>query len=369
MKVLITGADGFIGQNLQVLLSERADIEILRFTLENSPTELSVLVGQADFIFHLAGVNRPETSEEFKQGNTDLTKILCDALKLSGRAVPVIYTSSIQAENDNPYGISKRDAEQVLLDYQTESGAKAYVFRLPNVFGKWSRPNYNSVVATFCHNISRGLPIQVNDRSSIVKLVYIDDVIESFIRLMDGNGVDRDGCCQIEPCYSVTVGEIADRIHAFKTSRETLTIDNVGTGFIRALYATYISYLSPQDFTYEIVSHVDPRGSFAEVLKTQDSGQFSFFTAHPGVTRGGHYHHTKNEKFLVVKGQARFGFRHVVSDEVFEVNTSSEKLQIVETVPGWSHDITNTGDDEMIVMLWANEVFDPENPDTIYHKV
>ncbi len=368
MKVLITGANGFLGQNLQVHLSERTDIEILSFTLENSLTELPDLVGQADFIFHLAGINRPENPDEFKQGNTDLTRLLCDALLLSGRAIPVIYSSSIQAENDSLYGTSKRDAEEILLDYQVRTEARVHIFRLPNVFGKWSRPNYNSVVSTFCHNISLGLPIQVNDRSSIVKLVYVDDVVDRFISLMDG-AFDGESYCQIEPCYSVTVGEIADRIYAFKASRETLTIDNVGTGFVRALYATYVSYLSPQDFTYDIISHTDPRGSFAEVLKTQDSGQFSFFTAHPGVTRGGHYHHTKNEKFLVVKGQARFGFRHIISGEVFEMNISSEKLQVVETVPGWSHDITNTGDDEMIVMLWANEVFDPENPDTIYHKV
>ncbi len=361
MKVLITGANGFVGKNLIAHLSERKDVEIVTFTRHNTVAQLPSLLAGVDFVFHLAGVNRPQSPEEFKEGNTDLTLALCDAIKASGKPIPVLYTSSTQADRDNPYGASKLAAEQVLQALQLNHGSKVQVLRLPNVFGKWARPDYNSAVATFCHNITRGLPIQVNDRQALINLVYIDDVIECFIRAME---VDSDSHAQVHPVYSITVGALADQLHAFRDSRETMISEAVGTGLVRALYSTYVSYLPVEQFTYELVKHGDPRGVFVEMLKTKDSGQFSYFTAHPGVTRGGHYHHSKTEKFLVIKGKACFRFRHIVSGEFYELFTDGEQPRVVETVPGWTHDITNVGGDEMIVMLWANEIFDRERPDT-----
>lgn len=363
MKVLVTGAKGFIGRNLIAHLDERQDIEVLLFTRDNSETALEDLVMETDFVFHLAGVNRPQDSQEFQVDNTDLTCALCKAVEASGRPIPILYTSSMQAVIDNPYGISKLAGEDLLKDLSTRQGLKVYLFRLPNIFGKWARPNYNSVVATFCYNISRDLPIKINDPQAGITLMYIDDLIAQFIATMDGQvGGDSPGA--IGPQYSIAVGELANQLYAFRDSRNTLITEAVGNGLVRALYSTYLSYLPPERFAYEIAKHDDPRGVFVEVLKTHDSGQFSFFTAHPGVTRGGHYHHSKTEKFLVIKGKACFRFRHIVTDESHELYTSEEKPEIVETVPGWSHDITNVGDDEMIVMLWANEIFDQQHPDT-----
>lgn len=363
MNVLITGANGFVGQNLIAHLNERADVEVLRFTRDNSLADLPELVGQVDCIFHLAGINRPQDPQEFIIGNTDLTQALCDAVKASGNQIPVVYTSSIQAEQANPYGQSKRGAEQALMDLGESHGVPVHIFRLPNVFGKWARPNYNSAVATFCNNVARDLPIQINDPDARITLVYIDDVIQHFIAVMDGKLTDTP-FVTVAPEYSITVGGLADQLYRFRDSRQTMITEPVGTGLVRALYSTYLSYIPPERFTYEVPKHGDPRGVFVEMLKTKDSGQFSFFTAHPGITRGGHYHHSKTEKFLVIKGNACFRFRHIVSGEFYELFTTGEKPEIVETVPGWTHDITNVGDDEMIVMLWANEIFDRESPDT-----
>ena len=370
MKVLITGANGFVGKNLRLHLAEREDVEVVYFTREHTTTELPTLLEGVSFVFHLAGINRPQDPQEFVTGNADLTAALCAAVgkvqQTMGRKVPVIYTSSTQAAHDNPYGASKRSAEQALRALATREGVPVHVFRLPNVFGKWCRPNYNSAVATFCHNIARGMPIQVKDPAAAVTLVYVDDVVERFIQLMDGAdaAVDAEGFATVAPQYTATVGEIARLIETFRDSRNTLMTERVGTGFVRALYATYVSYLPVETFTYTVPQHGDPRGVFVEMLKTPDCGQFSFFTAHPGITRGGHYHHTKTEKFLVIKGAARFKFRHMQTGETHELLTSGDKAEIVETVPGWTHDITNIGDDEMVVMLWANEVFDRARPDT-----
>lgn len=369
MKVLVTGADGFIGKNLCVTLQRRDDIEVIKFTRKSDPADLSGLVARADFIFHLAGVNRPKEEKEFFGSNADLTKLICDAISLCGRKIPVILSSSIQAEHMNPYGRSKLQAEMHLLNLYMETENPVFIYRLPNVFGKWCKPNYNSVVATFCHNISHDLPIQINDPSAPLTLVHIGDVVTSFMDVM-GELPKEALYIDVAPVYHTTVGELADQLYQFKKSRETLVTEAVGGGYTRLLYATYISYISPEQFNYPLKKNEDPRGAFVEMLKTKDFGQFSFFTAHPGVTRGGHYHHIKNEKFLVVKGKARFRFRHIVTNEVHEIFTSGDQPEIVETVPGWSHDITNVGEgDEMIAMLWANENFNRAKPDTVAYKV
>jgi UDP-2-acetamido-2,6-beta-L-arabino-hexul-4-ose reductase len=370
MRVLITGANGFVGKNLQLRLRERKDVQVVCFTRDETAGQLPELLQGVDFVFHLAGANRPEDPKEFTAGNVDLTQALCDAVGKvageSGKPLPILYTSTIQAELDNPYGRSKRAAEVALFSAGRNHLVPVHVFRLPNVFGKWCKPNYNSVVATFCHNIARDLPIQVNDPHAPVTLIYVDDVIERFVQLMDGAAgmAGLSDFATVQPQYSTTVGNLARQIEAFKNSRDTLVTERVGLGLVRALYATYVSYLPVDAFSYDVVQHADRRGVFVEMLKTPDCGQFSFFTAHPGVTRGGHYHHSKTEKFLVIKGQACFRFRHMQTGQTHELHTAGEKPQIVETVPGWTHDITNTGPDEMVVMLWANEVFDRNRPDT-----
>jgi UDP-2-acetamido-2,6-beta-L-arabino-hexul-4-ose reductase len=368
MKILITGADGFVGRNLIARLQEHKGLETLSFTRESSDSQLREYVEQAEFIYHLAGVNRPVDSADFETDNARLTQRLCGLIEQSSRKIPVVYTSSIQAEKDNAYGRSKRDAELALESLGKKRGGGVNIFRLPNVFGKWCRPNYNSVIATFCYNISRGLPIQINDPTTLLTLVYIDDVVDRFIELLR-LPVQEDIYLEVTPQYTTTVGEIAEYISSFRRSRETLVTERVGTGLMRAIYATYVSYLPPRTFSYPIPQHSDSRGMFVEMLKTQDSGQFSYFTAHPGITRGGHFHHSKTEKFLVVKGRARFGFRHTVTNEYYAIETCGSNPEIVETVPGWTHDVTNIGEEEMIVMLWANEIFDRAHPDTFARPV
>jgi len=370
MKVLITGANGFVGKNLQLHLAERKDVQVVCFTRGDDVAQLPMLLQGVDFVFHLAGVNRPQDPQEFVSGNVDLTQALCQAVaavaEATDKRVPIVYTSSAQAERDNPYGQSKRGAEDALLAIGRSHQVPVHIFRLPNVFGKWCKPNYNSAVATFCHNIARDLPIQVNDVVAPLTLVYVDDVIERFVQLMDGAdaAVDAGGFATVAPQYTTTVGELARLIRVFKGSRDTLMTERVGTGLVRALYSTYVSYLPVELFAYTVPQHADLRGVFVEMLKTPDAGQFSYFTAHPGITRGGHYHHSKTEKFLVIKGQARFKFRHMQTGQTHELFTCGDKAEVVETVPGWTHDITNIGTDEMVVMLWANEVFDRARPDT-----
>lgn len=366
MKVLITGSEGFVGKNLQLHLAEHKGIEVSCFTRAHSTADLPGLLNQVDFVFHLAGVNRPKDPADFIAGNSDLTRELCTAIKNTGRLIPVVYTSSSQAAQENSYGRSKRLAENALFELQEQHNNPVHVFRLPNVFGKWCKPNYNSAVATFCYNIARNLPIQINDPSTELTLVYVDDVVERFIQLMDGASpaLNADGFDTVTPQYKTTVGKLAELLQIFRNSRNTLVTEPVGTGLVRALYSTYVSYLPPELFSYTVPKYGDPRGVFVEMLKTPDCGQFSYFTAHPGITRGGHYHHSKTEKFLVIKGKACFKFRHMHSHETHELITNGEQPEIVETVPGWTHDITNIGEDEMIVMLWANEIFDRSKPDT-----
>lgn len=368
MQVLITGADGFIGKTLRIRLEEEAEFAVSTFVRGQPIALLNELVSKAGTIVHLAGENRPNNPAQFMAVNRELTEKLCSAIKSSGRPIPLIYTSSVQAVQDNPYGASKRAGEDAVIALSAMPGQAGAIFRLPNVFGKWCRPNYNSAVATFCHNIARGLSIQINDPEAPINLAYVDDVVGAII---DAIRSPQGGISwrQIEPTYQTTVGAVANLIRSFRASRDTLITEPVGSGLIRALYATYVSYLPPDEFSYEVPVHADARGIFVEMLKTRESGQFSFFTARPGVTRGGHYHHSKTEKFLVMRGKARFGFRNVITGELHTLETCGDFPKIVETIPGWSHDITNIGDDELVVMLWANEIFDRHRPDTIARSV
>lgn len=366
--VLVTGAKGFIGKNLVLKISEKTTAKVLTFVRSDDYSLLTSLLNQADVIVHLAGENRPENETAFAEVNAGLTEKICSGLRELGKIIPIILASSTQAEQDNPYGRSKLAAEQAVQLLASETCNPVAIYRLPGVFGKWGKPNYNSVVATFCHNKARDQPIRVNDGSARIRLVYIDDVVNNILERLYSPwvGIVRP---TIEPEYSITLSELSQQIDAFKNCRSDLLTERVGTGFSRALYATYVSYLPVDKFSYDLPLHSDERGVFVEMLKTRDSGQFSFFTARPGVTRGGHYHHTKTEKFLVIKGRARFGFRHMLTNEVHHIEAEGDRPQIVETVPGWTHDITNIGKEEMVVILWANEIFDRANPDTIASKV
>ena len=368
MKVLVTGAHGFIGKNLVLRLREQAETQVLTFARGDTEATLQAALVLADVVVHLAGENRPASADAFEQVNAGLTRQICDGLRALGKTTPLLLASSAQAELDNPYGRSKLAAEQSVAELAQDNGNPVAIYRLPGVFGKWCKPNYNSVVATFCHNKAHDLPVQINDATARIRLVYADDVISAFLSVLAApwSGLVRP---VIAPEYSITLGELSEQIDAFKNCRTTLVSERVGTGLTRALYATYVSYLPKNKFAYEVPAYGDARGVFVEMLKTPDAGQFSFFTAHPGITRGGHYHHTTTEKFLVIKGQARFGFRHMLTNEVYHLDTDGDKPEVVETVPGWTHDITNVGDDEMVVMLWANEIFDRGNPDTIASKV
>jgi len=368
MRVLITGSGGFVGKNLSLALRERQGHEVIPFGREHESASLAARLAASDAVVHLAGVNRPQDPVEFETVNAGFTRTLCDAIERAGRPIALLVASSIQAERDNPYGRSKRAAEQAAEALATRTGCSVVIYRLPGVFGKWCRPNYNSVVATFCHNIARDLPIRVDEPDAQLRLVHVDDVVAEFIATLAAPvaGLRRG---LVAPEYRTTLGELSRQIQAFRDCRETLVIERVGAGLVRALYSTYVSYLPVDRFAYGLESHPDPRGTFVEMLKTVDSGQFSYFTAHPGVTRGGHYHHSKTEKFLVIKGTARFRFRHVLTGERHEVNVTGDPPMMVETIPGWTHDITNTGTEELVVMLWANEVFDRERPDTIASPV
>ncbi|ENU22072.1 hypothetical protein F993_03347 [Acinetobacter proteolyticus] len=363
MKVLITGANGFVAKNLIQYLSEKENIEVLKCYRGTTEQELEKLVLAAEWIVHLAGVNRPLDDSDFIEGNVSLTQKICNILSLNKKKTPIILSSSIQAELDNSYGKSKLGGEQALIKLSQENANPIYISRMVNIFGKWSKPNYNSAVATFCYNIANELPIQINDENAIIRLVYIDDVVETIWDILN-NKYPKNEPFKVQPEYQITVGQLAETLRKFKASRETLITEPVGTGLVRALYSTYLSFLNPKQFDYFVPKYGDDRGVFVEMLKTPDAGQFSYFTAHPGITRGGHYHHTKTEKFLVIKGKALFKFKHVVTGEFYELETSGDEPRIVETVPGWTHDITNIGDDEMVVMLWANEIFDRSKPDT-----
>ena len=367
-KVLVTGANGFIGKNLILRLKELSEYEIITFVKEDSDKDLSDKILEADIVIHLAGVNRPVNPAMYATVNSGLTGQIANILSSHNYKTPVIFTSSSQVTLENDYGKSKLDAENLLKELNKKNGNPVSILRLPGVFGKWCKPDYNSVVATFCHNVANNLPINIHDRHVNLNLLHIDNVVESILRAIK-EGQDGFSYFTIDNETQITVGELADQIRSFKDCRSTLVSQRVGTGFIRALYSTYISYLPVKDFSYSVPSYNDERGVFVEMLKTKDSGQFSFFTAKPGTTRGGHYHHTKTEKFLILKGNAKFNFRHILSNETYTIETSGDHYEIVETVPGWAHDISNIGDSELVVMIWANEIFDSKKPDTISSEV
>ncbi|NOQ13741.1 MAG: NAD-dependent epimerase/dehydratase family protein [Methyloprofundus sp.] len=369
MQVLVTGSRGFIARNLLECLNRMEGISISTFSRDDTCESLRQKVQQSDFIFHLAGVNRPDSREEFYQGNCELTQRVITAARESGKRIPILMSSSTQVSRDNDYGKSKREAEIALENYATEQQTVAYIYRLPNVFGKWSRPHYNTVIATWCHNITRDLPIQVNDESAELSLVYIDDVIQQFVRHLDENRKSMTLYADISPLYIKTLGEIKALLFAFKSSRKELLLPRVGRGFERALYATYLSFLPADQFSYCLNGHKDQRGTFYEFVKTLDSGQVSISTTAPGITRGSHYHNTKNEKFLVIKGKASIKHRQIHGNEVIEYLVSDQQMEVVEMIPGYTHDITNIGDSEMILLLWANETFDREAPDTYFLQV
>ncbi len=360
--IVVTGADGFIGRNLVLRLGELG-YRTIPLTRTATSADWHAAMTEAEAVVHLAGVNRPENSAEFMEVNAGTADLLADAVRGAARPIRIVYASSAKAVQESDYGRSKKAGEDRLLALGDETGSPVHVFRLPNVFGKWGRPNYNSAVATFCHNTARGLPIVVHDPAAPLDLVYIDDVVAALVEAIEGHA--STGFVTIAPVYSTSVGEVAALIDGFRTDRDANLISAVGQGLVRALYATYVATLPPAEFAYPIVSHRDSRGAFSEMLKTRSAGQFSYFTAGPGVTRGGHYHHTKTEKFLIVHGEALFRFRHMLTGERHEIRTSGISPVVVETVPGWAHDVTNIGESDMVSLLWANEMFDPARPDTI----
>ena len=372
MKILITGSEGFVGKNLIVELKNQGFNEILKYDIDSNPAFLDVYTQECQFVYHLAGVNRPENQEDFMKGNFDFTSLLLRKLRKHNNKSPVLITSSTQAVIDNHYGRSKKAGEDIIFEYGKETGIPVFVYRLPNVFGKWCRPNYNSAIATFCNNIAHNLPIQVNDPNVHMNLIYIDDVISSFINKLNFNNLNTPSLNQYEevsPVYSVKLGDIASLIYEFKDSRNNLLISDMADGFTKKLYSTYLSYLPENDFFYPLKMNIDQRGSFTEFLKTKERGQVSVNVFKPHITKGNHWHHTKNEKFLVVSGNGVIRFRRIDTHEVLEYYVSGNHLTVVDVPVGCTHNIENLGETDMVMIIWVNEVFDKENPDTFFEEV
>ncbi len=365
MKVLLTGANGFIGKNITLWLTSSGH-EVLPYDINSSEEELINYVKECDFVVHLAGINRPLTNEEFYDGNVNFTKKLLDLLEKYNPSVSLIFSSSIQAESDNDYGKSKKMAESLLLD----SPITTYVYRLSNVFGKWCRPNYNSVAATFCYNIAHDIEINISNPDALVHFVYIDDICEEFLKVINKEITPSDKDINVvNPIYHVTLKQLSDTIYSFKNSRTNLFVPSQSDEFTKKLYSTYLSYLPEDNFSYELTSHTDNRGSFSEFLKSDDNGQLSINVIRPGITKGNHYHHTKNEKFLVVSGKCSTKFRKINETKVIEYITSGDHFEVIDIPTGYTHNITNIGEEDAVVIMWANETFDPNHPDTFYEEV
>lgn len=371
MKVLVTGAGGFLGKNLTSELERREGITILPFEQDTPMELLDRYCADCGFVYNLAGVNRPEHVEEFMEGNFGFATHLTEALERHGNKCPVMNASSVQAALDNPYGRSKKAGEDMLAAYGERTGAPVYNYRFPNVFGKWCRPNYNSAVATFCHHIARGLPIQVNDRNTLLHLVYIDDLVEELLEAMAGRPHrDKEGHCFVPVVHEATLGEIVDLLYGFRESRENLMIPDMSEGsFGKKLYSTYLSYLPEDQFSYPLLTHEDGRGSFTEILKSADRGQVSVNITKPGIRKGDHWHHTKNEKFVVVSGKALIRFRRYGSHEIIEYHVRGERPEVVDIPTGYIHSIENEGETDLVTLIWCNECFDPDQPDTIQEEV
>lgn len=382
MNILVTGANGFVGRNLISQLhniqSGKAKnykmlgkLKVFEYDVNSDPAELEAYCKCADFVFNLAGVNRPKDPAEFVKGNFGFASTLLNTLKKYNNTCPVMISSSTQAAQDNPYGESKRAGENLLFDYSKATGSKVLVYRFPNVFGKWCRPNYNSAVATFCHNITHGLDIQVNDRSVVMNLVYIDDVVNELIAALTGDENRVGEYCAVPTVHTITLGEIVDLLYTFQSSRVNLTVPNVGNAFEKKLYSTYLSYLPTNQFSYPLKMNVDERGSFTEIIRTLDRGQVSVNISKPHITKGNHWHHTKNEKFVVVSGQGVIRFRKMDEPdaEVIEYLVSGSKIEVVDIPIGYTHNIENLGDTDMVTFMWCNECFDPQNPDTFFETV
>lgn len=382
MKILVTGSRGFVGRNLVSQLrnigsgkAKNYDIPgdgltVFEYDVDSTPAELDAYCRQADFVFNLAGVNRPKDQTEFMEGNFGFASTLLDTLKKYNNTCPVMISSSTQAALDNPYGESKRAGEQLLFDYSKETGAKVLVYRFPNVFGKWCRPNYNSAVATFCHNIAHDLPIQVNDPDVVMNLVYVDDVVDELIAALSGREHRKGDYCEVPVVHTITLGGIVDLISGFKDMHDNLGVPDLGDAFTKKLYSTYLSYLPKEKFAYPLKMNVDERGSFTEIIRTADRGQFSVNISKPGITKGQHWHHSKNEKFVVVSGHGLIRLRKIGSEEIIEFEVSGEKMEAVEMIPGYTHNIINLSETEdLVTLMWCNECFDPDKPDTYFEKV
>jgi len=350
-------------------LCNRGYTDLLCFDADSSEEFLQKAAKDCEFVFHLAGVNRPEKPEEFRQGNVGFTAKLLEGLRAAGNKCSIVFSSSTQAERDNPYGLSKREAEDLLFTYAKETGAKVLVYRLPNVFGKGCRPNYNSAVATFCYNLTRGLPFTVNDPLVGMQLVYIDDVVEEFIAALEGREHREGAFAEVPVVHQALLGDIACLLQSFAESRKDKSLPKLDDAFTSKIYSTFISYLPPEELSYALTSHVNARGSFTEVFRTPERGQFSMNISKPGIVKGHHWHHSKTEKFLVVSGQGEIRFRKVGSDKVYSYVVSGEKLEVVDIPPGYTHCIENTGKTDMVTLMWASECFDPEKPDTFFEEV
>ncbi len=369
MKILVTGAKGFIGKNLISELRNQKYEQIFEYDLDSTEENLDKYAKEAEFIFHLAGVNRPKDEKDFMEGNFGFTSILLSYLKKHKNNCPIMISSSIQAELDNPYGLSKKAGEELILSYGKETNSKVFIYRFPNVFGKWCKPNYNSAVATFSYNIANDLPIKVNDPNVIMNLIYIDDLVKELICSLHGNENKKGNYCYVEPVYEVKLGKIVELLYSFKESRINFFVNDMSDGFTKKLYSSYLTYLPKDRFLYDLKMNIDNRGSFTEFIKTIDRGQVSINVSRPGVTKGNHWHHTKTEKFLVVSGKGVIRFRKVDESELLEYFVNGDKLQVVDIPPGYTHNIENLGEEDMVTIMWANETFDPHNPDTHYLEV